>query len=154
MKEKAMGEQVVVRPDQVETIMVEGTLSKVLCSPQLTGSQGLSAVTLFVEPGHGHARHNHDAAEQLIYVISGTGEHVIEDAEGNSRREPLAAGSLVYIPKGAFHSTFNTGWEPLRCLAMFSPPGPEVFLREVGDSGGAAGAAGMRVVPPGQVPRR
>lgn len=149
-----MGKQVVMRPEQVETIMVEGTLSKVLCSPQLTGSQGLSAVALFVEPGHCHARHNHPDAEQLIYVVSGTGVHAIEQADGSMRAEPLAAGSLVYIPKGAYHATSNTGWEPLRVLAVFSPPGPEVFLRDVGDSGGGTAAAGMRIVAPGEVPRR
>jgi oxalate decarboxylase/phosphoglucose isomerase-like protein (cupin superfamily) len=32
---------------------------------------------------------------------------------------------MVYIPEGVYHSTVNVGWEPLRLLAVYSPPGPE-----------------------------
>ena len=53
-----------------------------------------------------------------------------EDEFGNPVVAKVSAGSLVCIPKGAFHSTFNTGWKPMRILAVYSPPGPETFKRE------------------------
>ena len=44
--------------------------------------------------------------------------------------EPLSAGSLAPISKGAYHSTFNTGWEPMRILVVYAPAGPEQHMRE------------------------
>jgi oxalate decarboxylase/phosphoglucose isomerase-like protein (cupin superfamily) len=145
--------QVVIAPNEVETIMTDWTTAKVLCGPQVTGSVGMSAVALFFEPGHGHSRHNHTDAEQIIYVVSGQGEHIAELEDGTKVTHKVSAGSLVYIPKGAYHSTFNTGWEPMQVFAVFSPPGPEVFLRDVGDSGGV-GTDELRVLPAGAVPAR
>ena len=145
--------QVIVHPHQVETIVTDWTTAKVLCGPNVNGSQEMGAVSLFFEPGHGHSRHIHDDADQIIFVISGQGEHIAEAADGTSETQKVSAGSLIYIPRGSYHSTFNTGWEPMRVLAVFSPPGPVQALRDVGDSGGV-GTAEMRVVPAGEIPVR
>src|SRR5260370_8312218 len=37
----------------------------------------------------------------------------------------VAAGQAVFVPTGAFHSTLNTGWEPLSLLAIYGPAGGE-----------------------------
>ncbi len=145
--------QMVVRPDSVETIMTDWTTAKVLCGPQITGSQALGAVSLVFEPGHGHSRHFHADAEQIIYVIAGHGEHTIEHADGTEVIEKVSAGSLIYIPKGAYHATFNTGWEPMRVFAVFSPSEPVAALRSTGDSAGV-GTAELRIFPPGELPIR
>ncbi len=135
----------VVAPDGVETIMAEWVTAKVMCDPRVNAVHGMSAVSLFFEPGQGHARHNHPESEQFIFVISGQGEHTTEDEHGNRIVEKISAGSLACIPRGAHHSTFNTGWEPMRILAVYSPPGPETFMRE---------SAEFRVLPAGEVPVR
>ena len=44
-----------------------------------------------------------------------------------------SAAPSVFIPKGAFHSTVNTGWEPLRLLALYNPGGPEKVLEGLPD---------------------
>jgi oxalate decarboxylase/phosphoglucose isomerase-like protein (cupin superfamily) len=100
----------------------------------------MSAVSLFFAAGQGHARHNHPDAEQLIFVVSGQGEMMIEDPEGTPVTWPIKAGDLVSIPQGAYHSTFNNGWEPIRILAVYSPPGPEAGMRD---------SAEFRIFPPG-----
>ena len=145
--------QVILHPHQVETIVTDWTIAKVMCGPKVNGSERMGAVALFFEPGHGHSRHIHDDADQIIYVISGEGEHVAELADGSNVTEKVGAGSLIYIPKGSYHSTFNTGWEPLKVLAVFSPPGPVQALRDVGDSAGV-GTAELRIVPAGEIPER
>ncbi len=132
----------VVAPDEVETIMADWVTAKIMCNPRVNSVHGMSAVALFFEPGQGHARHNHPESEQFIFVMSGKGEQMVEDKHGNPIIEQLSAGSLVCIPTGAYHSTFNTGWEPMRILAVYSPPGPEAFMRE---------SAEFRVLPAGQV---
>lgn len=148
-----MKKQVVIHPHQVETIVTDWATAKVMCGPTVGNSQEMGAVALFFEPGHGHSRHIHDDADQIIYVVSGQGEHIAESADGTSVIEKVGPGSLIYIPKGSYHSTFNTGWEPMRLLAVFSPPGPVQALRDVGDTGGV-GTAQMRIVPAGEIPSR
>lgn len=138
-------EQVVVQPHEVETMMSGWVTAKILCGPGVTGAQNMSAVSIFFEPGHGHARHVHDESDQIIFVISGQGEHMTEDAGGTQVRHPIAAGTLIHIPKGSYHATFNTGWEPMRILALYSPPGPESHMRESDE---------FRILPAGVIPRR
>lgn len=145
--------KLVIAPDDVETILTDWTTAKVMCDPRMTGSRNMSAVALYFEPGQGHSRHNHSDAEQIIYVISGQGEQMLEVEAGKPVTQKIGPGSLVFIPQGAHHSTYNTGWEPMRILAIFSPIGPEVFMRDLGDTGGV-GTARLRVLPPGEVPSR
>jgi oxalate decarboxylase/phosphoglucose isomerase-like protein (cupin superfamily) len=56
---------------------------------------------------------------------------------------PVGAGQAVFIPRGAFHSTVNTGWEPLALLAVYAPAGAEEILATFPDH---------REVPPGEPP--
>lgn len=119
----------VITPGDVDTIVSAWVTAKTLASPEVSGAERMSAVSLFFDPGKGHARHNHPASEQLIYVLAGAGEMMIEDEAGLPVVTAIGVGSLVTIPRGAFHSTFNTGWEPLRILAVYSPAGPEAAMR-------------------------
>jgi oxalate decarboxylase/phosphoglucose isomerase-like protein (cupin superfamily) len=134
--------RIAVHPEEVDTIVSSWVTAKTLCDPQVTGG-GISAVALYFKPGQGHARHNHPETEQLIYVVSGEGEMMIEYEEGHPVTEKITAGSLVNIPKGKYHSTFNTGWEPIRILAVYSPPGPEAVMRNSPE---------FRILPPGEAP--
>jgi oxalate decarboxylase/phosphoglucose isomerase-like protein (cupin superfamily) len=137
--------RIAVAPDEVETIMASWVTAKVMADPNTAGAERMSAVSLFFEPGQGHARHHHPESEQIIYVVSGEAEMMIEHEEGEPRTQKISAGSLVYIPKGAYHSTFNTGWEPVRILAVYSPPGPEAAMRNSPE---------FKVLPANEVPRR
>ena len=137
--------KVAVSPHDVETLMAEWVTAKTLADPLTSGGEHMSAVSLFFEPGQGHARHRHPDSEQIIFVVSGEGEMMIEFEEGIPSTQKISAGSLVYIPKGAYHSTFNTSWEPIRILAVYSPPGPEAMMRHSKE---------FRVLPAGKVPNR
>ena len=123
----------VISSRETETIVSSWVTAKILASPKISGAEKMSAVSLFFNPGQGHARHNHPASEQLIFVIGGEGEMMIEDEAGTPVKTAIGPGSLVTIPRGAFHSTFNTSWEPLRILAVYSPAGPELGLRDLPD---------------------
>ena len=121
---------VAVSPNEVETIMSAWVTAKVMCDPAVTGPAAMSAVSLFFTPGQGHARHNHPLSEQIIFVVSGEGEMMIEHEEGKPVTQSIGPGSCVHIPKGAYHATFCKGWDPIRILAIYSPPGPETAMRE------------------------
>jgi oxalate decarboxylase/phosphoglucose isomerase-like protein (cupin superfamily) len=137
--------KVAVSPTEVETIMAGWVTGKILAEPALNGMRHFSAVSIYFQPGKGHARHNHPESEQLIFLVAGEAEMMIEFEEGKPEFKIIRAGDLVSIPKGAYHSTFNTGWEPVRILAVYSPPGPEAAMRNSPE---------FHVIPAGEVPQR
>jgi oxalate decarboxylase/phosphoglucose isomerase-like protein (cupin superfamily) len=113
---------------------------KWLVAPGRTEGAALSFGEVVLLPGQGHDRHNHPASEEVLYVLSGEGEQML----GDGAPFPVRAGDTIYVPTAAFHATRNTGWEPLRLLAVYNPAGPERDLEALPD---------YRAVPPGQPPR-
>ena len=72
---------VATAPPEVETIMASWGTAKVMCNPAVTGPAAMSAVSLFFDPGQGHARHSHPDSEQIIFVVSGEAEIFFYDKE-------------------------------------------------------------------------
>jgi len=91
-------------------------------------------------PGQGHVRHNHPTSEEILYVLSGSGEQMVDDKPGFA----VHPGDTIYIPTAIFHSTINTGWAPLRLLALYNPGGAELALKDLPD---------YRSTPAGQIAR-
>jgi oxalate decarboxylase/phosphoglucose isomerase-like protein (cupin superfamily) len=77
--------KLIATPEEVETIMADWVTAKIMAAPRVTGGERMSAVSLFFEPGKGHARHNHLESEQIIFVVSGEGEMMIEEQPGRPR---------------------------------------------------------------------
>jgi len=99
-----------------------------LSEPRVTDAEKFSAGVVSLEPGKGHDSHNHPGVEEILYVLSGKGLQVV-DAPGGTQQREVGPGVLVHIPPDVFHSTVNTGDEPMRILAIYAPPGPEAELR-------------------------
>lgn len=129
----------VVYGDDVESVMFDWGTLKILSEPAVTDAERFSFGMVVLAPGKGHERHNHPGSEEIIYVMSGEGEQMVDDQPPIQVR----AGASIYIPADIYHSTLNTGWEPLRLLIVYSPAGPERLLRDL---------PGCRVLPPGQLP--
>jgi oxalate decarboxylase/phosphoglucose isomerase-like protein (cupin superfamily) len=83
--------------------------------------------------GQGHSRHNHPGSEEIIFVISGEGEQMVETPEGVPVVQKVSAGCTVFVPESRFHSTLNTGKGPMQLFVVYSPAGPEKLLRELPD---------------------
>ena len=99
-----------------------------LSEPRVTAAEKFSAGVGQLEPGTGHANHNHPCVEEILYVLSGRGLQMVDAPGGRVERE-VGPGVLVHIPPDVFHSTVNTGDGPMRSLAIYAPPGPEAELR-------------------------
>lgn len=128
-----------IQRSELPTDQYDWGIIKWLVSPGSSNDATLTLGEVVVLPGQGHDRHNHPDAEEVLYILSGTGEQMVDDGEPYEVR----AGDVVYVPTGVHHSTRNTGWEPMRVIAIYNPGGSEAGLRTLPD---------YREVPPGEPP--
>ncbi|HYH11093.1 MAG TPA: cupin domain-containing protein [Thermomicrobiales bacterium] len=118
-----------INPGDVPTQTFDWGAIKWMVAPGLTAGAGITAGEVVLLPGKGHDRHNHPESEEILYVLSGEGEQMLND----EAPFPVRAGDMIYVPTGVFHSTLNTGWSPLRLLAIYNPGGPERDLEGLPD---------------------
>jgi len=116
-----------IEPKHVETQVFDWGRIQWMSELRVTGTRGMAAGVVTLEPGKGHARHNHLGSEELLYVIEGRGMQMVED--GGVQRRELSAGVMVHIPAGVYHETINASDKAMKVLAVYCPPGPEALLR-------------------------
>jgi len=118
-----------VTPGDVPTMTFGWGSIKWFVTPHAIQGASSSLGEVIVNPGAGHARHNHPDADEVIYVLSGEGKQMVDDGEPFAIKE----GDSVYIPKGVWHSTDNTAWRPLRLIVTYTPGGAEKALEAAPD---------------------
>ncbi|KIH97673.1 cupin [Streptomonospora alba] len=129
-----------VDPHSRETMTFDWGSAKWYIQPDSVPETGLTFGEVVLNPGRGHDRHNHPGSEEVLYVLSGTGRQMLDDEEPFD----VSPGDVVHVPRGVYHSTMNTGWTPMRLIAVYNPGGEEAALRGLPD---------FAPVPPGEVPR-
>lgn len=129
-----LGRGKIVHADDVDTLLFDWGTIKFLSELAVTGAERFSFGMVILNPGKGHDSHTHPGVEEIIFVMSGVGEQMI-DGQGPVKVGP---GDCFHIPPDVVHSTINTGWEPMRLLVVYAPPGAERGLREI---------AGCEVIP-------
>ncbi|MBC8076947.1 MAG: cupin domain-containing protein [Chloroflexales bacterium] len=122
-----LGRGSIVYGGDVDTVSFGWGDIKFLAEPAASGVERFSFGMVVLAPGQGHDRHNHPGSEEIIFVMSGEGQQMVDDQPAVL----VHAGACIYIPADIYHSTINTGWEPLRLLVVYSPAGPERLLREI-----------------------
>lgn len=130
-----------VEEGDVETQVFDWGKLRWLSEPRVTAAEMFSAGVVSLEPGKGHERHSHPGVEEILYVLSGTGDQTVEVGDETLNRR-VGPGVLIHIPPDVYHSTVNAGREPMRLLAIYAPPGPEAELRAM---------EGVRIEPPDRV---
>jgi oxalate decarboxylase/phosphoglucose isomerase-like protein (cupin superfamily) len=128
-----------IDPAALPTMTFDWGVIKPLVATDNTDDPAVSMMHVVLLPGQGHERHNHPASDEILYFLSGDGEQMVDDGEPFAVRP----GQAVFIPKGAFHSTINRGWEPMAILAIYAPAGAEEVLKTLPD---------YEEVAPGQAP--
>lgn len=117
-----------VTVDDVETQSFDWGLLQWLSEPRVTGSKCMATGIVTLEPGKGHARHNHPGCEENLFVLEGEGEQMVETAQGPITKK-IFPGELIHLESGQFHSTYNVGASAMRILAVYEFAGPEADLR-------------------------
>jgi quercetin dioxygenase-like cupin family protein len=75
-----------------------------------------------INAGQSNALHLHPNSEELLYVLSGSCEHIVGD-----KKVTLHPGDLVRIPRNTNHQAFVTGKEALRAVISYSTPDRQVL---------------------------
>jgi oxalate decarboxylase/phosphoglucose isomerase-like protein (cupin superfamily) len=128
-----------VDPNALPTQTFDWGSIKWLVSPDTAAGAEITFGEVVLLPGKGHDRHNHPESEEILYVLSGEGEQMVDDGEPFR----VGPGDTIYVPTAVFHSTRNTGWAPMRLLAVYNPGGAEKAL---------AGLPDFREEPAGSIP--
>lgn len=129
-----------IRPEDVAAFGFDWGRLALTVGPEVNGAQRFSGGIVTVAPGGGHARHNHPGAEEIILVMAGAGQQMVEDEEGTPITAEVGPGCTIYVPESRFHATLNTGDVSMTLFVVYSPAGPELALRELPD---------FRLIPPG-----
>jgi oxalate decarboxylase/phosphoglucose isomerase-like protein (cupin superfamily) len=128
-----------VDPATLPTMTFDWGVIKPLVAADNTDDPAVSMMHVILLPGKGHDRHNHPESDEILYILAGEGDQMVDDGEPFAVRP----GQTVFIPKGAFHSTLNTGYEPMAILAIYAPAGAEEVLKTLPD---------YRELPAGEAP--
>ena len=54
---------------------------------------------------------------------------MVEDTAGNPVTRDVGPGTSIFVPESRYHATLNTGTEPMTLYVVYTPAGPEEFLR-------------------------
>ena len=76
----------------------------------------VDGATIAIQDGN-PAKHLHANANEIQYILEGTGTVWLGDKE-----VPVKAGDLVIIPKGTPHGGAKTDGRPLKAIAIKTPP--------------------------------
>ncbi len=129
-----------VNPEDIETQVFDWGNLKWFSEPRVTNAGRFSFGVVILDPGKGHRKHNHPGVEEVLYVVSGEGIQAV----GSDRRK-VGPGTAIHIPPDVFHETVNTGWEQMKIIAIYAPPGPEAQLRKMPE---------CKILAPGKIPKR
>lgn len=89
----------VIKSDEGELLPDIASIVKV--SPE-TGSQNLITLVQKMKPGGGTGLHYHQQADEVFYVIEGTGTAILGDTSYK-----IESGDLIFIPKNIDHKIRN-----------------------------------------------
>lgn len=94
-----MSDKNFISSEDVSTQLFDWGTLKWMSTPDVNGSERLSAGVVNLEPGKGHDIHTHPESDEILYIIGGEGEQTVAD-----ETRDVASGEMVYIP-----AVSNTG---------------------------------------------
>jgi oxalate decarboxylase/phosphoglucose isomerase-like protein (cupin superfamily) len=135
------GDAYFIDEKDVETMGFDWGRFTVTFSPEVNCTKGLSGGFVTMRPRQGHTRHNHPGAEEIIVVLEGSGEQMVEDENGIPIVRTVGPGCTIYIPADRYHYTVNTSDKVMKVFVIYSPAGSERALRALPD---------CKLIPPGK----
>ena len=106
----------VIDEKDVAAVALPGRDHKMVVKPETGSTTMCAGVAVFPAGKHAPA-HVHDAAEEVLYVLSGTGRMYFDGSP-----ERLSPGCFMLVPPGVDHSLEADPGEDLKVFYVFSPP--------------------------------
>ena len=101
----------------VEAVSLPGREHKMVVKPENLGSQRMCAGVAVFPAGRHAPPHVHAEAEEILYVLSGTGKMYFDGVA-----ERIEPGTFMLAKPGVEHSLEADSGEDLKVLYVFSPP--------------------------------
>ncbi|MBN1588942.1 MAG: cupin domain-containing protein [Pirellulales bacterium] len=101
----------------VESVSLPGRDHKMVVKPENLGSDLLCAGVAVFPAGQHAPPHVHDAAEEILHVLSGKGRMYFDGVP-----EPIEPGTFMLAKQGVEHSLEADEGEDLKVFYVFSPP--------------------------------
>ncbi|MBN3854006.1 cupin domain-containing protein [Paraburkholderia sp. Ac-20340] len=128
---RAGGKYMVVTPETEESYWqpqpANGHASVHVAPHLVPMDRPFSAGTQTLPPGGVVRKHSHDANEEVLHFISGSGKAVLDGTEYR-----LGAGTTLFLGKLRTHTFINDGDTDLHWAWFFVPSGLENFFRDIG----------------------
>jgi quercetin dioxygenase-like cupin family protein len=116
----------VMRPTEIPSEDYAWGKLQWLTSKNINGARELTLGHTIVETGGRNPLHRHPNCEEVLYVIAGEIEHIVEGTP-NLR---MKAGEAILIPRNAKHQAINIGKGPAELLVAFSSSERETIIEE------------------------
>jgi mannose-6-phosphate isomerase-like protein (cupin superfamily) len=95
---------------------VDGSTIRELLAHRNSAIRNQSLAEARVPPGRATIPHHHAVAEEIYYMLSGTGSMTLGDES-----RPVGPGDAIAIPPGVRHTIRNTGGDELVFLCCCAP---------------------------------
>ncbi len=105
-----------INENEVKLQKLKGRAFKLLADKSTMGCKNLSTLVSFFPPASHAPGHIHEDVEEVIYVLSGYGEAIIDGTVYS-----IKPGSVIYFPIGSLHSINNTSDIEIKLYCAFSP---------------------------------
>ena len=129
-----------IDPAALPTMTFDWGVIKPLVAADNTDDPAVSLMHVVLLPGQGHERHNHPDSDEILYILAGTGEQMVDDGEPFAGRAP-APGRLH--PQGRV---------PLDGQHRLGAAVAAGHLRAAGAEQALKGLPDYREIPPGEAP--
>lgn len=108
----------VIQETDVEEKRIPGRFIRWIADNKTLQPKYLSCCLIRVPPGETvQPAHSHPQGEELIYIMSGSGEAWVE-----GKIRPIRAGTALLFEQGSVHMIRNVGNEEMKVICFFAPP--------------------------------
>jgi quercetin dioxygenase-like cupin family protein len=87
-----------------------------MSNPPNTGAKQLTVIDVTLTPGKGHDFHKHPDQEEVLYVVAGEVEQLVD-----REKRTLGPGDSAFVPADMVHASFNVGDSDAKIVAILGP---------------------------------